>query len=296
MRRRPRCQPGEVRRNDIIRDEILSGLAAASCAAAGAILACRAAGMRRSSKSDGTPVTDADRRAHDMLIAQLADRFGDLPVLSEESAAGAHEAQPDRFLLVDPLDGTADFIAGSAEFTVNIALVERGRPVAGLIHAPLLGRLYLAGSDAMEIELPPGASLDANSPVRTIRHRPWPAHPVAMVSRSHKDAPTERLCAALGPCTLRPVGSALKFVHLASGHADVYVRAAPLCEWDVAAGDALIHAAGGAMRALTGQPITYGWSQAVRRVPPFVAVGEARMLASVLEALRGEAAFSNITR
>jgi 3'(2'), 5'-bisphosphate nucleotidase len=229
-----------------------------------------AAGVR--AKDDGSPLTQADLAAHDAILAGLAESCPHWPVISEEDAARADTAPEGPFILVDPLDGTREFLSGNGEFTVNIALIDGGVPVAGVVHAPALGRLWVgvlgAGAHAAG---PDGA------PLRPIAVRaPGSAGLVAVASRSHRDADTEAFLATLTVAGLRSVGSSLKFCLVAEGEADVYPRFGPTMEWDTAAGQAVLEAAGGRVVCPDGAPFRYGKAGAAWRNGAFVAWGGQR--------------------
>lgn len=220
-------------------------------------------------KADGSPLTQADLAAHDAIIAGLAAACPDLPVISEEDAARAQAPPAGAFVLVDPLDGTREFISGNGEFTVNIALIDNGAPVAGVVFAPALGRLW---SGAL------GAGAHArgapDQPAQEIRVRaPAAEGLVAVASRSHRDADTEAFLAGLPIAGLRSVGSSLKFCLVAEGQADVYPRFGPTMEWDTAAGQAVLEAAGGRVTTPQGAPFVYGKAGAAWRNTAFIAWG-----------------------
>lgn len=225
-------------------------------------------------KADGSPLTEADLAAEAVIAAGLAAAAPGIPVVSEEDAARAAPPAGAAFILVDPLDGTKEFLGPSGEFTVNIALVEAGRPVCGVVYAPALGRIW-QGS------LGPGAAAGALAPGddaagiawRPIRARPRPAKLVAVASRSHLDPQTEAFLAALPIADRRSIGSSLKFCLVAEGEADVYPRLAPTMEWDTAAGQAVLEAAGGSVTTPEGAPFRYGKADGGFRNGPFVAWG-----------------------
>jgi 3'(2'), 5'-bisphosphate nucleotidase len=177
-------------------------------------------------------------------------------------------------LIVDPLDGTREFLAGRDEFTVNLAIVTRGVPIAGIIAAPRRGQVWrgIVGEKAVRLRL----LKDGADQARPIRTRTWPRErPVAAVSRSHFDTATDSFLASLGPIERTASGSAIKFCQIAEGTADVYPRLATTYEWDVAAGQALVVAAGGAVKTPQGQPLEYGRAAEHFRVPAFIAWGDA---------------------
>lgn len=220
-------------------------------------------------KGDGSPLTQADLAAHDAILAGLTAACPDLPVVSEEDAARAEAAPEGPFILVDPLDGTREFISGNGEFTVNIALIDGGMPVAGVVHAPALGRTWVGAL---------GAGATASGPDGAPRHpivvrQPDAAGLVAVASRSHRDAETEAFLATLTVAGLRSVGSSLKFCLVAEGEADVYPRFGPTMEWDTAAGQAVLEAAGGCVLRPDGSPFRYGKAGAAWRNGGFIAWG-----------------------
>lgn len=248
---------------------LLDEVARIARAAGAVILALGRAGAAVSHKEDGSPVTEADRRAEALILRELKALRPSWPVVAEEAASqGDVPAVGDRFWLVDPLDGTREFTAGSGEYTVNVALVEAGVPTLGVVFAPALARGYLglAGAGAWCEE-------GAQAVRRPIRARVPPASgPVAALSRRHGDASrTERWLAAEGVREHVPAGSSLKFGVLAAGEADVYPRFGRTMEWDTAAGHAVLAAAGGSVCDLAGRPLRYG--KPGHENPDFVARG-----------------------
>ena len=222
-------------------------------------------------KDDRSPVTEADKAADRLIVEGLSAADPHIPVISEESTGGHAPAAPadGRFWLVDPLDGTREFIARTGEFTVNIALIERGRPVLGALHAPVPGETYVSDGHGQAMRF-----VGDGAP-QTIRAGPVPAEsPAVIASRSHRDAETDAYIAALRPSRIASAGSALKFGLLARGEADLYPRFGRTMEWDTAAGQAVLEAAGGHVRDLSGQPLRYGKAGFVN--PPFVACGADR--------------------
>jgi 3'(2'), 5'-bisphosphate nucleotidase len=231
-------------------------------------------GGESSIKGDGSPVTTADHAAEKVILAGLARLLPDVPVLAEEAAAaGSWPASTRLLVAVDPLDGTREFISQNGEFTVNIGLIAEGRPVAGIVYAPALSRLWLgAGSTAEAMDLPPGAPISTAMNRRAIRTRPLPAGgPVALVSRSHPDAATSAYYAGRGIGEQRPVGSSLKYTLIAEGEADVSARFASITEWDIAAAHAVLAAAGGEMTRPDGAPLVYGRAERQFRTDHFIA-------------------------
>jgi 3'(2'), 5'-bisphosphate nucleotidase len=257
---------------------LADALAALASQAAAVILAIRPSGLATRLKSDSSPVTAADEASDAVIARGLSQILPGLPIVSEETTIQPTSIPPGAsFALVDPLDGTKEFLAGTNEFTVNIALVVDGRPVAGFISAPALGLLYrgVVGRGAECLRLVPGALPARASAITTIRTRPRPSEGiVATVSRSHIEAATDAFLARLPVVERLSCGSALKFCRIADGTADVYPRLSPTSEWDVAAGHALISAAGGFLATPDGGPLSYGRAQAGYLVPGFVAWGD----------------------
>jgi 3'(2'), 5'-bisphosphate nucleotidase len=258
---------------------LLSALTQLALRAGAVILAKRNAGVLARTKLDNSPVTDADEAAEAIILDGLELIAPGIPVVSEERVAAGHIPPADAaFLLVDPLDGTREFIAGRDEFTVNIALIADGRPVAGVVAAPALGTVW-RGAPGRGAERVHATNPTVAEPVRT---RAWPAHgPHALISRSHGDTATAALIDRIG-ARAEGIGSALKFCRLAEGNADLYPRLAPTCEWDIAAGHALLSAAGGAVVSPNGQAITYGHREHDFRVPAFIAGSDGEALRNIL--------------
>ncbi len=219
-------------------------------------------------KSDTSPVTEADEAAERLIASALRAMTPDIPVIAEEEvAAGRIERINGRFWLVDPLDGTKEFIARNGEFTVNIALIEGDIPVLGVVHAPVLQTTYAGagpGTASMVVAAGPKAPISA-------RHIPDDGA-VIVASRSHGDDDKLReFTGAIKVAGSRAAGSSLKFCLVAAGEADIYPRFGPTCEWDTAAGHAVLRAAGGSVRRLDGSDFTYG--KPGFRNPEFIARG-----------------------
>nr|WP_252916535.1 3'(2'),5'-bisphosphate nucleotidase CysQ [Hoeflea alexandrii] len=230
----------------------------AAIAAGREILAARAAGARVSIKSDSTPVTQADRAAEAIILARLTEQFPDVPVVAEEMAEDGKcpNSTQASYFLVDALDGTGDFIAGRNEFTVNVALIRDLKPVAGVVYAPALGRIWSgAGLKAHVGEVTAEGEIRNR---REIRTRALPKTPVALVSLSHREPETQAWLDKLPAHETAHIGSSLKFCLVAEGKADVYPRLVCLHQWDIAAGDAVLRAAGGVTLGLDGNPLEYG--------------------------------------
>lgn len=223
-------------------------------------------------KRDASPVTAADLASHRILGDGLRDIAPELPMLSEESAEQVTAAERrawQRYWLVDPLDGTKEFLKRNGEFTINVALIEFGRPVFGIVHVPVSGASYIgsAGQGATRHE--------REGATRVLRvSGPAGERPVRIVgSRSHAGGELEGFAAALGGHEFLAIGSALKFCLLAQGSADVYLRLKPTSEWDTAAGQAVLEGAGGSVTDLAGQPLRYNARETLIN-PPFLASGD----------------------
>lgn len=242
--------------------------------AAAAIRAIPRTDLARRDKADRSPVTAADQAAEHVILAGLAAIAPAIPVVSEECvAAGECPSFGDCFFLVDPLDGTREFIDGRDEYTVNIALVFDGRPQLGVIVAPARDVLWRGsrGGGAERLQLSHGSP----GPAVAIQTRRWPREgAVAAVSRSHPDPKSDAFLASAGATQRLVAGSALKFCAVAEGSADIYPRLSQTCEWDVAAGHALIESAGGLMTAPDGGRLVYGGSAGGFLVPGFLAWGD----------------------
>ncbi len=244
--------------------------------AGAAILAARESGLDVRAKADESPVTAADLAADAVICEGLARLMPGLPVVSEESATQLASPIDGSFALVDPLDGTKEFVAGRNEFTVNLALMTDGSPLLGIIAAPADGLIWrgIVGAGAERLVLAPGAAVGEARERRPIKTAPWPSGAVrAVVSRSHLDPQTKALVARLPQIEHVSAGSSLKLCRLAEGSADLYPRLSPLMEWDLAAGHGLVEAAGGSVTTPEGRPLNYGQS-VERRIPAFIALGD----------------------
>jgi 3'(2'), 5'-bisphosphate nucleotidase len=232
---------------------LVDDLAEAAREAGEAILTVVRRGFEVESKQDTSPVTEADRAAELVILAALARAAPGVPVIAEEEvAAGRIPAYSDTYFLVDPLDGTKEFVRGGDDYTVNIGLIEQGQPKLGVVFAPATGRLH--GGCVGE-----GAWLDEGRGRSEIRTRPRGEQVTAVASKSHlNQATVDYLEAAVGACGYVSVGSSLKFCILAEGKADIYPRAAPTSEWDTAAGHAVLLAAGGLVDGPDGSSLRYG--------------------------------------
>jgi 3'(2'), 5'-bisphosphate nucleotidase len=256
---------------------LLDELTTLAARAAAVILTSRAGKLAPRSKPDQSPVTAADEAAEAVIIEGISRLCPGLAIVSEEAAALAPpEHLGERFFLVDPLDGTREFIAGHDEFTVNIALIADGQPVLGVIAAPARGLIWrAAGGGAERLRMTGGAPAAAARERARITARPWPGgRPVAAVSRSHCDPQTEGFLGRIGPVERLAAGSSLKLCWIAEGSADVYPRLGPTREWDIAAGHAIVTAAGGKMATPDGGVLRYGGVAAGFLVPSFIAWGD----------------------
>ncbi len=237
-------------------------------------------------KADGSPVTAADERAEAIILDGLRRLAPAIAVVSEEAcAAGAALVAPRRFFLVDPLDGTREFIARNGEFTVNIGLIEDGAPVAGAVYAPAIDRIWFGGRSARAAGVAVGEALPAPGACDVLRVRTAPQRLTALASRSHADPQTESFLTRLGVQERISAGSSLKFCVIAEGRADIYPRFAPTMEWDTAAGDAVLRAAGGGVVALDRAPLKYGKLAQSLRNSGFVGWGDAKLSLRIVNAL-----------
>jgi 3'(2'), 5'-bisphosphate nucleotidase len=254
---------------------LLLGLLEIAQRAGQAIMSIYATDAKARLKDDNTPVTEADITAENIILAGLGELAPGVPVVSEESvAAGYVPALKDRFFLVDPLDGTREFLSRNGEFTVNIALIEKTLPAIGVVFAPALPRLFWAerGIGAFEAAAIPGGG--GISDARRLVAAAVPAHSLRVVaSRSHRDSLTEDWIKNCDTGRLVFAGSSLKFCVIAAGEADVYPRFGRTMEWDTAAGHAVLLAAGGKVLADGERPLTYGKVEGGFANPAFIASG-----------------------
>jgi 3'(2'), 5'-bisphosphate nucleotidase len=229
----------------------LAEIVEAACAL---ILPLWRSGVTVDVKTDASPVTEADRRAELLILERLTAAFPGVPVIAEEevSASGAPPTIADRFFLVDPLDGTKAFVRGEAHFTVNIGLIERGRPVAGAVAGPATGEVWFttrAGASKRQIGEAGGAPIHV---------RPRGAEVLALTSHTLKPEQLEALQARYGFTHRQAMDSSSKLCIIAEGAADLYPRHGTTMEWDIAAGHAVLAAAGGSLTSPDGEPFTYG--------------------------------------
>jgi len=223
-------------------------------------------------KDDRSPLTEADRAAHTVIVEGLANLEPRLPVLSEEDSEVDYGVRKQwrSYWLVDPLDGTKEFIKRNGEFTVNIALVEDGKAVLGVVGAPALDLEYCGSAGYGAFKRTGGEAL---KPIAVARP---PAFPLRVVgSRSHAGDSLTGYLAGLGPHVLKSMGSSLKICLIAEGAADIYPRLGPTSEWDTAAAQAILESAGGSMIDLVGRPVTYNSKEGLLN-PHFLAIGDNR--------------------
>ena len=234
---------------------LLPGVLQLVAAAGAAILDVYAADHGVELKADDSPLTRADSAAHAILSAGLQRLTPEIPVLSEEDAAGHAPAVRHawaEYWLIDPLDGTREFISRNGEFTVNVALVRGHRPVLGVVAAPVLDQVYYG------VEGLGAFAVHSDGAARPIQVRRPAASPLVVVgSRSHRGDSLDDVLARIGPHEMRPMGSSLKFCLVAEGTADLYPRLGPTSEWDTAAAQAVVEAAGGSVTTLDGRPLRY---------------------------------------
>ena len=237
------------------------------------------AGKNIQHKADSSPLTEADLRAHHVIARALQLLTPHIAIVSEEDdASHAHRIGSGEFWIIDPLDGTKEFIARNGQFTVNIALVRQGMPVIGVVYAPVLDELFWS-----EPDMNSSAGTGANLNTRALSHIQNQTHVIrvstpqqqlgkpvrVLASRNHMNEQTQGCIRALGAHELVQAGSSLKFCRIAQGLADCYPRLGPTCEWDTAAAQAVLEAAGGFVRTLNGERLLYGKSQVLN--PSFVA-------------------------
>ena len=229
--------------------------------AGGAIMAVYATDFAVRDKADASPVTVADEAAEKIILADLLAAAPDVPVVAEESvSAGLVPVIADRFFLVDPLDGTREFVSHRDEFTVNVAFIENGEPVMGVVFAPARRELYwgdVKAGKAGRLDSDPDGTMPSLGTSITARVAPANGL-VAVASRSHRTPETDAFLSNYAVSEFRSIGSSLKFCLVAAGEADIYPRVGTTMEWDTAAGHAVLNAAGGRVTGLAGEPFRYG--------------------------------------
>ena len=255
---------------------LLEPLTELAIRAGDAILAVNRSAMKVDGKTDGSPVTEADLAADHIIAEGLARLVPEMPSLSEERVHLATPPYRGSFFLIDPLDGTKEFVAGRCEFTVNLALITNGTPLLGIVGAPALGLIWrgIVGRGAERLTLRDGKA-PLVEPIHTRpcppRGKPW----TAAVSRSHGDTRTEAFISSRSGAVRAELGSAVKFGRVAEGAVDIYPRLSPTCEWDVAAGHAVVTAAGGKITDSKGAALRFGLGAEDFIVPEFIAWGDA---------------------
>jgi 3'(2'), 5'-bisphosphate nucleotidase len=221
------------------------------------------------SKSDDSPLTKADMASNRRILQGLATLTPEIPVITEEAGLPPFDVRGKwrRYWLIDPLDGTKEFVKRNGEFTVNIALIDGGRPVLGVVHVPVSGNTYV-GCEGHGAEL-----REQDRPARRIHVADKSAHPVRVVgSRSHRGASLDAFLESLGDVEMHPMGSSLKFCIVAEGKADIYPRLGPTSEWDTAAAQAVVEQAGGKVLRLDGKALNYNSKEDILN-PHFLVVG-----------------------
>jgi len=253
---------------------LVAAIADLASEAGARILSIAAENHAPRTKPDLSPVTAADDAAEEIITEGLGRILPGVPVIAEEASSRGFLPRPrGSYLLVDPVDGTRELIAGRGEYTVNVALIEEHAPVLGVVYAPKLKSLFTgAAGTALRSAIEPGAKF-AIGAAQPIRARPRPGNLVAMVSRSHPDPASDEFLSRLPVAQKIPLGSSLKFARLAEGAADIYARISPINEWDIGAGHALLTAAGGKVTAPDGRPIVFGLREDGFLVGGFVAWG-----------------------
>ena len=257
--------------------QFAAGLAEIAHEAGGLVLKHYSAPTPSRVKADFSPVTAADEEAETLILARLAQLAPGVPIVAEEETAAGRGPfhLGTRFFLVDPLDGTKEFLKRNGEFTVNIALIEMGRAVCGVVLAPAMARAFIGDgtNGAFELAAPADLPLDVKRAV-AIHARKAPKDGLIVVaSRTHRDTKTDEYLAAYRVANLLAAGSSLKFCLVACGEADLYPRHGRTMEWDTAAGQAVLEAAGGTVKTLAGAPLLYGKSVEGFTNPHFVARG-----------------------
>jgi 3'(2'), 5'-bisphosphate nucleotidase len=250
-------------------DELIEPVVALAVGAGNAILEVYATDFAVQSKSDESPLTQADLAAHRVIVGGLRSLTPDVPIISEESGLPGfpERSRWPRYWLIDPLDGTKEFVNRNGEFTVNIALVDSNRPVLGVVRVPVQGKTYI-GCRGVGAEL----RVDGGEPV-ALSVAAESRSPVRVVgSRSHRGSSLDAFLDRLGDAELVAMGSSLKFCTVAAGGADVYPRLGPTSEWDTAAAQAVVEQAGGQVLQLDGKPLSYNAKEEILN-PHFVVVG-----------------------
>ena len=233
-----------------------------------AILGVYATDFDVQSKADESPLTQADLASHRCIVAGLEALTPDIPIISEEEGLPTFDERSkwQRYWLIDPLDGTKEFVNRNGEFTVNIALIDSHRPIFGVVHVPVQDKTYIGCEGE-------GAELRDGKTVTSIRVADATAQPVRIVgSRSHRGSSLDAFLHNVGESDMLPMGSSLKFCVVAEGRADIYPRLGPTSEWDTAAAQAVVEQAGGQVLELDGKPLSYNAKSDILN-PWFVVIG-----------------------
>jgi len=248
--------------------EMIDPIVALAVDAGNAILEVYATDFDVQEKGDQSPLTQADLASHNCIVAGLAALTPDIPIISEEDGLPSFDERGawQRYWLIDPLDGTKEFVNRNGEFTVNIALIDTHRPIFGVVHVPVQDKTYV-GCEGVGAEL-----RDAGS-VTPIQVAAATAAPVRIVgSRSHRGSSLDAFLEKVGETDMLPMGSSLKFCVVAEGRADIYPRLGPTSEWDTAAAQAVVEQAGGQVLELNGSPLSYNAKEDILN-PWFIVVG-----------------------
>lgn len=252
-------------------DSFIEPIVALSADAGRAILAVYETDFDVHTKADESPLTKADMASNQRILQGLRELAPDIPIITEEAGLPPFEVRRhwNRYWLIDPLDGTKEFVNRNGEFTVNIALIDHGKPVFGVVHVPVTGKTYI-GCEGRGAEVrTPG------QPAKALHVARESVSPVRVVgSRSHRGASLDAFLDALGDYEMHPMGSSLKFCVVAEGRADIYPRLGPTSEWDTAAAQAVVEQAGGQVLQLDGKPLNYNAKENILN-PHFLVVGPA---------------------
>ncbi|WP_084420433.1 3'(2'),5'-bisphosphate nucleotidase CysQ [Henriciella litoralis] len=235
-------------------------------------------------KDDASPVTEADQKAETLILKMLAEADPELDVIAEEAAAsGQVPEHGQRFALVDPLDGTKEFVNKNGQFTVNIAIIEHGKPVMGVVFAPALNRIFMAESpsSAWQAEVKPGEAVPASDARLPMQIRKAPeAGLTAIASKSHRSPETDEFLEKFNVAEIISAGSSLKLCLVGAGEADIYPRMGRTMEWDTAAGQAVAEASGARVLTEDGVPLRYGKRERGYDNPHFIVYGDVTPLSA----------------
>ena len=259
----------------VLDDRLLAQVCVIARAAGAAIMQVYRGEFAVEHKLDRSPLTEADLAAHRIIVAALAELTPEWPVLSEESASVSWEkrARWQRYWLIDPLDGTREFVKRNGEFTANIALIDDHRSVLGVVYAPVLNELYFARANVSDDRRGVAFAQFGDAPPQALQTRRRPATVIVSGSRSHADVRQQTALARLGAHELHPLGSSLKFCRIAAAQADLYLRYGSTSEWDTAAAQCVLEQAGGAVVDLAGVPLRYNRGESLLN-PEFIAFGD----------------------